>query len=1169
MIKINEIIRMLYDRIFEVYDLDTPRLTTEIKKQMYNALQALNKSASAIIVTHIEPIHLRSAGVEEEEADPDDVHEQAILEKYKEFIDHLNGDDDVRESAQKQVDNFLELIEEMPSIYEKTATADIRVEPFLQKLVSHVRENMVVSEHEKKLDSGTTKTTLWMIKAFRTWLENKMGMTIEDRDEDGGDEEDEKAGPTVALLNNNGITALCLELIAPGIDETLQSEVVKLMVGLLFKEGGARDVQQKVHECLTGVESVLFFKQVRMTLQKLIAWHQWHGVILVQDGDEPELPDDIIIVRMLQLLSEGHYLPNQNIMREQPKNALSINLLDDFVQYFNVLSRIPCLTSTAAADAVGNTIVEVIQGPCKGNQLHFALNTELLETMNRVLRAKSINDCDDDAEEDLKKCCIDAISALLEGQKPSDQVTIRILSVIHLDILQFLATPKEILEATVEGEEADEEPKPEEDEEEDKEDGDKGENDEEEEDEGGESLQTDCVVLLQSLCDYNPSIREEIEADGDGLFDFESAGKTTASIEVNWNGELNRRFFHIPAVCNLLSKPSKDRLVQEVDRSNSENKLLDFLYRAQHLYLEIKHQEDLKRLGIASVFSPEVHNAATWFTFCCSIIINILFLVYYDATSGEPSIPANIRNAISGLNYIQITVSIFTIILTFVVRSPVIFRGHEKEGNGLYTSILYTATDPMTLYYIWYLLFACLGAFLHDMYITFLLLDLIVKNPTTADILLSVVNPHKSLIVAFIMGAFVIYIYTFFIFIYMPYRIIADDDMTPGGMDGLDCITLWGCYKYVFAYGFRAGGGVGEVMFGEVGDAVWLHLTFFLVVTVAMLNIIFGIIIDTFSGLRSEKNERAFDTTETCFVCSLGRQVFDRAANSPDGFKNHIRDDHHMWNYLYFIFFLWEQDKDDDDGLEYYVRHKIIKNEITWFPMSNAMCLDMGATDHEVMRDAVLGQIQAKEGELIKRLNDLEEDVNVVLDKLAGAIDRDYSSSSSIKLGIASYLKQVNEGNLEEQQPVLPNMSLNSSTEQENVDGDPSNVTNDIDIDKKLTLCAVLSSISLPASGSRDDMLATRVTFVTPQQKSFSQDASGVEDFTVTFDSPETVPLSVGDGGHDYLQVGVYKGNLAVASFEVPVNKIDEGVIEGKLTFFFKVGNVDCVANFSCMRIGM
>ena len=31
-------------------------------------------------------------------------------------------------------------------------------------------------------------------------------------------------------------------------------------------------------------------------------------------------------------------------------------------------------------------IVEVIQGPCVGNQTHFALNTEVLETINRAMR---------------------------------------------------------------------------------------------------------------------------------------------------------------------------------------------------------------------------------------------------------------------------------------------------------------------------------------------------------------------------------------------------------------------------------------------------------------------------------------------------------------------------------------------------------------------------------------------------------------------------------------------------------------------------------------------------------------------------------------------------------------------------------------------------------------
>merc|ERR1711871_1213158 len=175
----------------------------------------------------------------------------------------------------------------------------------------------------------------------------------------------------------------------------------------------------------------------------------------------------------------------------------------------------------------------------------------------------------------------------------------------------------------------------------------------------------------------------------------------------------------------------------------------------------------------------------------------------------------------------------------------------------------------------------------------------------------------------------------------------------------------------------------------------------------------------------------------------------------------------------YFIFFLWEQDKDDDDGLEYYVRHKIIQNEITWFPMSNAMCLDMGETEHEVMRGDMMNQIQTKESELIKRLSDLEENVNVVLDKLSGAIDRDYSSAGSIKLGIAGYLKNINEGALEnQQQPVMPSMPLGSTLEQGSVHEDPSvaggSSSGGMNQAPDPSLCAVLTSVSLPMSESSE-----------------------------------------------------------------------------------------------------
>ena len=108
-------------------------------------------------------------------------------------------------------------------------------------------------------------------------------------------------------------------------------------------------------------------------------------------------------------------------------------------------------------------------------------------------------------------------------------------------------------------------------------------------------------------------------------------------------------------------------------------------------------------------------------------------------------------------------------------------------------------------------------------------------------------------------------------------------------------------------------------------------------VLIILLNVIFGIIIDTFGSLRNAKAVRERDTSELCFICGIEKQIFDRASDEPNGFLTHIKIDHNMWNYLYFIVLLWEQDKDDDDGLELYVRRAIEADEITWFPIRKAM----------------------------------------------------------------------------------------------------------------------------------------------------------------------------------------------------------------------------------------
>lgn len=97
-----------------------------------------------------------------------------------------------------------------------------------------------------------------------------------------------------------------------------------------------------------------------------------------------------------------------------------------------------------------------------------------------------------------------------------------------------------------------------------------------------------------------------------------------------------------------------------------------------------------------------------------------------------------------------------------------------------------------------------------------------------------------------------------------------------------------------------------------------------------------GIVIDAFSTLRELKNSRVDDTENVCFICGIPKVTFERQIDRA-AFDSHVKNFHHLWNYLYFIIYLWEQDKDDDDGLEHDIRYCIENNDISWFPMNKAM----------------------------------------------------------------------------------------------------------------------------------------------------------------------------------------------------------------------------------------
>jgi inositol 1,4,5-triphosphate receptor type 1 len=100
------------------------------------------------------------------------------------------------------------------------------------------------------------------------------------------------------------------------------------------------------------------------------------------------------------------------------------------------------------------------------------------------------------------------------------------------------------------------------------------------------------------------------------------------------------------------------------------------------------------------------------------------------------------------------------------------------------------------------------------------------------------------------------------------------------------------------------------------GARVIYDMLLFFVVIIIVLNLIFGVIIDTFADLRSEKQQKEEILKNTCFTCGLDRSQFDNKAVS---FEDHIRHEHNMWHYLYFIVLVRVKDPTEFTGPESHV----------------------------------------------------------------------------------------------------------------------------------------------------------------------------------------------------------------------------------------------------------
>ncbi|NXF12916.1 ITPR3 protein, partial [Smithornis capensis] len=741
------------------------------------------------------------------------------------------------------------------------------------------------------------------------------------------------------------------------------------------------------------------------------------------------------ILRFLQLLCENHNRDLQNFLRCQ-NNKTNYNLVCETLQFLDIM----CGSTTGGLGLLGlyineynvalitqtlETLTEYCQGPCHENQ--SCIVTHESNGID-IITALILNDISPlckyrmDLVLQLKDNASKLLLALMESRHDSENAERILISLRPQELVDVIkkaylqeeecenaeVSPREVghniyilaLQLSRHNKSLQQLLKP-------------VKRIQEEEEEGISSMLSLNNKQLSQMLKSTAPVQEEEE---DPLAYYE---KHTSQIEArplgSWIVRLDRSMeqiiFPVPGICEFLTKETKYRLFTTTEQDEQGSKVSDFFDQSSFLHNEMEWQKKLRSMPLMYWFSRRM---TLWgsISFNLAVFINIIiafFYPYVEATSmGVLDSPL-----ISLLFWLLICFSIMALftkrygvrpLLVALILRSIYYLGigltlHILGALNLTNKIVFVVSfvgnrgtfirgykamimDVEFLYHVGYIVTSVLGLFVHELFYSILLFDLIYREETLFNVIKSVTRNGRSILLTALLALILVYLFSIVGFLFLKDDFILEVDRLPDSKAKDDplgmqrnvetfmescssdkiscsaaptaleaaepepweraCDTLLMCIVTVLNHGLRNGGGVGDILRKPSKDEslfparVVYDLLFFFIVIIIVLNLIFGVIIDTFADLRSEKQKKEEILKTTCFICGLERDKFD---NKTVSFEEHIKYEHNMWNYLYFIVLVRVKNKTDYTGPESYVAQMIKNKNLDWFPRMRAMSL--------------------------------------------------------------------------------------------------------------------------------------------------------------------------------------------------------------------------------------
>ena len=464
-------------------------------------------------------------------------------------------------------------------------------------------------------------------------------------------------------------------------------------------------------------------------------------------------------------------------------------------------------------------------------------------------------------------------------------------------------------------------------------------------------------VLLQIFicfkycnCGEMRNKEEDFELKDNFKLAYELFFNYTPKIEVMFNDQIIGYYVKLFPKCKYLTSEMKEEFQSNLDRTNTKSKLECLFKNVEYYKYSLEHSQMICETFKKFAFTDVLFNQYLFYkdlALLISIAINFLIISSYYRISRDTedydygflykeSNKDATKKALKILSLLQLLFSILIFVNYMVKNLPkYTFKKSDSRPNKCKRVALFFLRMFMDYYFIYhiiYLVFTFLGFISKNyLYFSFLLVEIVPRSQTLMYIIKSFWIPKNQLIVTLFL--FYLFEYYFVIFVYL---------WIPDQLPTKDCFRFDDCLFTIFDQTFKNSNGIinflseDNLLGGDlllVNVRFWIDNLFAIIEIILILQMVAGIIIDSFSALRQGQGEVDEDRYNVCLICGLHRTELNKLYGNEEGYNEHIKMDHYFWNYMFLVFNLLMKNPKELMGIDQLIFKMYKENQSTgWIP---------------------------------------------------------------------------------------------------------------------------------------------------------------------------------------------------------------------------------------------